>query len=105
LSASATGNPGEWQFVVAASDHHKCIVSYDVLVKNGSTAAIPKTNLKVVETMGASGGGLTLTFTDMAGFNFLTAGDRFILSGTDDVSTYKLQIHFDIFLIDEETVP
>jgi len=85
---------GEWEVEVGAVSAAHNLSSYQVVVKNGSSIAISATDLDVVKASGASGGGLTLTFSDATNDEKLNGGDWFVLSGTDTISDYQILIYW-----------
>lgn len=93
-SGMRTKNAGEWKINVESVSWTEDIAEFKIAVLNGTDIAIEATSLTIVKESGASGGGLTITFKEPNSDDSLNAGDYFILSGTDQISDYTVEIHY-----------
>ncbi len=90
FAPAASIGAGQWRLDVGSVSSAAALSSYQVVVLNGTTAAIPAHTL-ISGTIG-SGGGLTLSYTDVNADGKLTGGDFFVLSGTRTGFTYQMQL-------------
>ncbi len=89
----------QWRLDIGSVSSAVALSSYQVVVLNGTTAAIPaKTVVNgCISSTGATcpapvSPGLTLSYTDVTGGGKLTGGGFFVLSGTGTGFTYQMQL-------------
>ncbi len=82
----------QWRLDVGSVSSAVALSSYQVVVLNGTTAAISARTVVAGNICTTGCGGLTLTYTDVNGDNKLTGGDFFVLSGTGTGFTYQMQL-------------
>ncbi len=94
LTAQPTGNPFEYKLGVGSVSKSEAISSYQVVVVNRTTVspAVPLANL--VTGIVGSGGGITLTFTDLNGDGRLAGGDFFLVQGVKVSNSYDVSLYW-----------
>ncbi len=90
---------GQWRLDVGSVSSAVALSSYQVVVLNGTTTAVPVKTIVAgcISSTGATcpapvSPGLTLSYTDTNADGKFTGGDFFVLSGAGNGFTYQLQL-------------
>jgi flagellin-like protein len=91
FSPAVSVNANTWRIDVGSVSSAVALSSYQIVVLDGTTVAIPATAVRAGTNI-ASGGGLVLNYTDTNSDAKLTGGDFFVLSGTLSGHNYQMQL-------------
>ncbi len=92
LAAAPTGNANEYKLAVGSVSKAELLASFQVSVLNLTTQALAIAARDVAVGGLGSGGGVTLSFTDLNADGKVGGGDFFILSGVVGNNRYELSL-------------